>query len=330
MTNQELIRKAIDNGPQPLYKLFDNERVATILSKAMLEKTPFHDDPSNKSLRVRCRNTHKGDDLADIFGLDQHIFKPKYHDAISGDGQEARRIRTIHSSSLISLLCFYWVSESRPLSLALDGRDVTFTKSAFEVKNPVGADETGNVHFSNIDVALLGKDSTTGKPIVLFLESKFSEYLNWGRYSGISNYVYAETYKQLIKRGDLDRMELKFEESSKNHSYSDLLSIKGRTNHYAAGIKQMVSHFLGVKTALDAGLYKNADVYLGEILYEFPESIDTEHKKIKDYTKLYDVLAQGLNTLSEPKFKIVQHCFTYQGVFKNNKLDAKVKDFYSL
>ena len=246
MTNQELIREAIDNGPQPLYKLFDNERVATILSKAMLENTPFHDEPSNKSLRVRCRNTHKGDDLADIFGLDQHIFKPKYHDAISGDGQEARRIRTIHSSSLISLLCFYWVSESRPLSLALDGRDVTFTKSAFEVKNPVGADETGNVHFSNIDVALLGKDSTTGKPIVLFLESKFSEYLNWGRYSGISNYVYAETYKQLIKRGDLDRMELKFEESSKNHSYSDLLSIKGRTNHYAAGIKQMVSHFLGV------------------------------------------------------------------------------------
>jgi hypothetical protein len=326
MTNQELIREAIDKGPQPIYKLFDNERVATVLSKVTLENTPFHGELSNKSLRILCRNKHKGDDLADIFGLDRYVFKQKYHDAVSGDGQEARRIRTIHSSSLISLLCFYWVSETRPLSLDLDGRAVTFTKSAFEVKNDIA----GSIHPSNIDVVLFGKELVTGKPTVLFLESKFSEYLNWGRYSGISNDVYEDTYKQLSSGRYLDRMGLKYIVSAKDHSCSDLSSINGRTYHYAAGIKQMVSHYLGVKTVIETGLYKDADVYLGEILYVFPESIDPDHKKIKDYTKLYDVLAQGLNDLSESKFKIVHHCFTYQGVFKNNKLDAKVRDFYSL
>ena len=84
-----------------------------------------------------------GQDIACIFRLNPKVFAEKYQQAISGLGQEARRIRTLHSSSLLCLLCFYGVSEERPLSLNLEGRQITFTSSRFEVKSLVGTDETG-------------------------------------------------------------------------------------------------------------------------------------------------------------------------------------------
>lgn len=222
--NQKLIQSVIENGPQLLYEIFNNESVERILSGVTLENTLFRGKRSQKSLSIKHMDT--GQDLACIFGLDWKIFAYKYLQATSGDGQEARRIRTLHSSSLLCLLCFYGVSEERPLNLIVEGRQVRFTSSQFEVKNPVGTDETGKEHNSNMDVVLYGKDSQNGKKVILFLESKFSEYLTWGKYSGISNHVYRKIYAQLSHNGVLERMGLKYEENPDNRAYSDLASIK--------------------------------------------------------------------------------------------------------
>ena len=234
---------------------------------------------------------------------------------------EGRRIRTLHSSSLISLLCFHGVSDSKPLLLELNGSKTEFTEVNFEVKNPVGTDELGREHESNIDVVLFGHSLQSGRPVILFLESKFSEYLHWGSYNSISQYVYGDIYSLLDKNKTLDRMGLKYQDGC-------LSAIKGYTHHYAGGIKQMVSHYLGVNNITEK--YKGHEIYLGEIIYKFPEAIDEAHRKFKDYTGLYKILAEGLNELSDERFKIVNQCMTYQEVFKAFNLDKRVRTFYSL
>lgn len=322
------IQKTIEEGPQPLYELFNNNAVGKILADVQLENGPWFDRISKKSLRIKF--VDKGQDLACIFGLNPNVFADKYLQATSGLGQEARRIRTLHSSSLLCLLCFYGVSEERPLNLIVEGRQVRFTSSQFEVKNPVGTDETGKEHNSNMDVVLYGKDSQNGKKVILFLESKFSEYLTWGKYSGISNHVYRKIYAQLSHNGVLERMGLKYEENPDNRGYSDLDSVKGKTMHYAGGIKQIVSHFLGVKNAAAGKQYEDYDIYLGEILFKFPDSSEDAQRKFNDYDGLYKTLAKGLNQLSEDKFKVLGQCMTYQEVFKDYNLDESVRSFYSL
>ena len=92
----------------------------------------------------------------------------------------------------------------------------------------------------------------------------------------------------------------------------------------------MISHFLGVKNVADSIEYANCDIYLGEILYRFPNSIDVNQRKIDDYSTLYKILAEGLNSLTDSKFRVVSKCLTYQDVFKNYELDPSVRTFYSL
>ena len=49
--------------------------------------------------------------LADIFGVqNKELFGIKFDEAISGSGKEQKKITTLHSSSLCSLLIFYNVS----------------------------------------------------------------------------------------------------------------------------------------------------------------------------------------------------------------------------
>lgn len=329
-TNRNLlkIQQVIDEGNQPLYKLFNNEKVGEILSDTTLVNTPYRGQHSQRSLQIPF--VDRGQDLALIFCLDHKAFGRKYIEAISGDGQEGKRIRTLHSSSLLCLLCFYGVSKERPLVLVLDGEEVTFTESCFEVKNPVGVDMSGHQHNSNIDVMLVGANSNTGRRVILFLESKFSEYLAWSAYSGISKFIYGDIYAQLSKGKYLDRMGLKYKDTPGKPGYYDLMSKNGNTLHYAGGIKQMISHYLGLKNVADSTKSVNCDIYLGEILFRFDNLIDPEGIKLKDYTGLYEILAEGLNNISESKLKVINKSFTYQDVFRNYPLDNAVRAFYSL
>lgn len=314
-----------------IYSIFDNDDVKNILSKCLLEKTIWRDGiKSERSLRIKTDAPKDSDDLITAFDLNPQLFPGKFEMAIAGDGQEYRRIRTLHSSSLISLLCFYGVSDNNPLILTIANHDIRFTKSFFEIKNLIGVDENGTPHESNMDVVLCGEDIASGKIVVFFLESKFSEYLSWGKHSKISNHVYRETYARLNHRGYLDRMQMKYEPMEEDARYSELASKTGRTYHYAGGIKQMVSHFLGVMNAAESKKLKGCDIYLGEIIFRFPDSVDSKGIKFQDYNRLYQVLAEGLNDLAESKFKVLDQCLTYQEVFKDYELDDAVRSFYSI
>ena len=302
-----------------VYEIFNTDKICKIYDNHTIIRTPWRGKRSQRSLSIECADTKDTKDLIEIFALNDK-FDEKFKQAIEGDGQEHKRIRTLHSSALLSLLCFYGVSEDKPLMLEFDNRSVSFTSSEFEVRNKVAQDLSGKPHYSNIDVLLCGKDKN-GKKVKLFLESKFSEYLNWGKYSGISDEVYGCTYRRLAKV--FKKMGLTYKDDA-------LCSAQGYTRHYAGGIKQMISHFIGLKNEIKNGKYPDADIYLGTILYEFPEGVDNEHKKLGDYKKDYKTLAEGLNALTESKLKVLEECFTYQEIFKAYQhLDENVKIFYS-
>ena len=322
----ELICETAKNNP--LYKLFSNNQALN----CDVEQTVWRkgSEPSKKSLQIKTSARENADDLIAIFNLNQKSFAEKFEQAISGDGYEAKRIRTLHSSALLCLLCFYGVSESKPLDLTINDHRLRFTESLFEEKNFVGTDSNNKEHYSNIDVALKGIDTKSGKNVVLFLESKFSEYLTFGKYSKISNEVYKDVYEKLSD--SLEEMKLMFKGMDKKPGYSELVSREGKTRHYAGGIKQMISHFLGVNNVSQNEDLKDCDIYLAEILYKFPESIDIDpnHTKFNDYDKLYRILAKGLNKISPYNVSIASECLTYQDVFNGFNLDSSVKKFYSL
>lgn len=302
---KEIIKK------NAVYEIFNNDETCKIFDNHTIIGTPWRGKSSQRSLSIECADTKDPKDLIEIFAVDKTLFSNKFKQAIDGDGQEHKRIRTLHSSALLCLLCFYGISEEKPLELELDNRKVTFSNSRFEAKNRVCKG-----HYSNIDVVLCGEDEY-GKKVKLFLESKFSEYLNRGKYTGISDEVYGSAYKQL---------ESSFADMGLAYNDGTLCSAKGDTRHYAGGIKQMISHFIGLQNEIKNGKYSDADIYLGTILYKF----DKEEEKFNDYTTIYSRLAKGLNALTESKFKVIENCFTYQELFRDYNLDKNVKIFYSL
>ena len=92
-----------------------------------VEKTVFKGSPSNNSYTFAdtsaanadiCRNR-----LAELFGIKHHgLFKEKFSQSCGGDGQEWKRIATLHSSALCALLFFYHVSEENPYMMEIAGK----------------------------------------------------------------------------------------------------------------------------------------------------------------------------------------------------------------
>ena len=83
--NQKLIQSVIENDPQSLYEIFNNEDIERILSGVTLENTLFRGKQSQKSLSIK--HIDRWQDLMCIFGLDWQVFASKYLQATSGDGQ---------------------------------------------------------------------------------------------------------------------------------------------------------------------------------------------------------------------------------------------------
>lgn len=218
--------------------------------------------------------------LKSIFGINNNLdkkkdtFKTKYNMAVSGSGQEERRITALHSSSLCALLFFYNVDEKHiKISLPIRGKEktVTFTESVFEFKNKVLNAP------SNIDVVLIGKVTDEGedknKTVLLFLESKFAEYyLNSEGTCDIGKgYLNTDLYKEHIKNGKiyeltkLKKLGLIIEESKrknkKTNKMETIYKLKTKpevtTSFYVEGIKQMISHYIGIKNLMGKKYYKS-------------------------------------------------------------------------
>lgn len=250
--------------------------------------------------------------LIELFNINnKDLFKEKYKQAISGDGNEYRRITTLTSSSLCALLCFYNIKKYN-----ITIGDVTYDDVLFEVKNKV----IDPRYPSNMDIVLI---SNSDKKI-LFLESKFSEYMCHSKAKKISD-------NYLCFYNDLGLFGSGYEKKDNKKGTFDLE--KGENNFYLDGIKQMISHYIGVQSFVKEGKsigdrleLKDYTVTLGEIIFNAWDDEFDYFKNYKDeYSKLIKLFRDHNKNI---KIEFLDEPLEYAIVFKDYHLDDKVRSFY--
>lgn len=294
------------------YKPFQTCNKTGFFDGLSVINTPYKGEPSENSLMF-AGEPEKA--IRKAFDISILSFSDSFVEACSGDVNEKRRITTLHSSSLLSLLFFHSVSINNPITIC--GRQ--FTAKRFEHPNHITPG-----HCSNIDVRL----TDTDRAFTLFLESKYSEYLDNGKYSGISSEVYLDYYNDQNLHSALERIGLTVKETG-SESF-DLCAPSGRTLHYAGGIKQMISHWVGA--LIYANEHKKETVWLGEIVYDFGME---QAVTLERYKKDYSALVEGLNN---SKYKpdnlfVLPELMTYQQLRHSNpdyKIPARIEEFYNL
>lgn len=263
------------------------------------------------------------ENIKHTFGIsNEDLFNTKFEEAISGDGDESKKMISVKSSSLCALLCFYNVSKEHPI--AINGEK--YTKSFFEVKNQVFNNP------SNMDVVLTNEED--GR--ILFVECKFSEYLNTSPIEISNAYedneISGTIYREAMSKG-------LFSKNEEGKYYS--------SNAYMGGLKQIISHYVGLinyvgrgKDYLEAycnseegkrikeNIYdkKYKEVKFIEVVYKFRDS------KLLDYYDSYHNQAKELiKLLHHDKIEFLEPT-TYKDVFADNKgfLDRIVGSFYKI
>lgn len=248
--------------------------------------------------------------LIDVFNISNVAeFRNKYKQAVSGAGKEYRRITTLTSSSLCALLCFYNISMN---SIKID--NISYDTVMFEIKNRVVDDK----HPSNMDIVLISHESKK----ILFLESKFSEYLARSKAKNISN-KYLDDYKKL---GLFDEEYIYID----NRDGTFNLETK-QNDFYIEGIKQMISHYIGVRNflkdrkSLDNRLKLNDyTVLLGEIVFN---AWNNEFDYFSKYSNAYSKLINRFKVCNSD-IEFLEKPLDYFEVFKEYPLDDKVRKFY--
>lgn len=281
-----------------------------------------------------------GESIAKNFGINDEKskkrFLSKFAMACSGTGDELKKITTLHSSSLCSLLFFFNVNEENPL--IIKGLETyKFSQSFFEFKNKVIG------YPSNIDVVLLGTNNK-GDNVILFLESKFSEYITGitkkdSDYEIGKSYFYKNRtcysepiYQRLIDEKIIQRREKK----NKSYLYSD-------SNKYIEGVKQMISHYYGIRNFLNEEYYikdndnleilkkyEAKEFLLGEILFD--NFGDKFVEKLESYEKDYSDLAKIINKQCEKEgianFKVLDKSLRYSSLEENISAYPQIHDYY--
>ena len=275
------------------------------------------------------------------FGLkDFPDFDSYFEQATSGSGNEAIKIDTIWSSSLLSLLFFYSAIKCGGIKI----KGITFTKCYFEFKNPVLKLNPNYTHPSNIDCVLMDDMNKN----ILFIESKFIEYVRDFRKKKVyDNDVLKESYK---RRG---------EPTEKLYNwFSKLLNSATFEPHYYYGMKQMITHFSGICNFIDESIdshpqmmrvsksdynprkaiieaKKNKpNLYLMEVVYDLSKGFDGKYKNhLDNYKHVQKLLLSKMNKNKPQQLKLLQ-LNTYQNLFKcvknSDEFPITIKKFYSL
>lgn len=315
-----------------------------------LEDTNITSGPYKGRYSKSSKSLPSGDDIAlSLFnafelgnGSDFETFARAYDMAITGDGDEKSKILVIHSSSLLALLCFFSVSPEHHLTIGKD----TYTEVMFEVKNVVIKADRRKP--SNIDVALVSKSKDGRAKKILFLESKFTEYLTHGRVELAPKYhAFYNTIKK--KLPDLKFRIANYDIRHKDGSVSTTFGLSSAESQYLGGIKQAFSHVLGIATGPTedesirghtyAEYYKQAEeVEFASIAHDWNQ---TEFRR---YNKLYSdtFRSENLSIIkvalkeSAPNHEIVDRLqirpdiLTYIDLFKGFNLPGIVREAYKL
>lgn len=320
----------------------------------------FYIKTPNASQNVDNVINEIAEDLASKFDVDvknKDLFKKKLQQACSGSGQEAMKITTMHSSSLCALLFFYNVCKDNELVLSLGNgaskKTYVFNQSFFEFQNVV----IKGRQPSNMDVVLVGYEKEDeAKPVVLFLESKFSEYYAEPKAKlDIADSYLKNKYGQVIYE-NIKQIGYDIDDSITPEGKFRLLAPVAT---YMDGIKQMISHYIGVRNLLSGEVVKKraceahedavkavkngATVLLGSIIFDdLFEKVEDKKKYYGAYEEAHRKLVGILNKVSNgvdgtDRLTVLEEPLTYTGVFDKAKIseaekgfqfDKKVKKYY--
>ncbi|MBD5197487.1 MAG: hypothetical protein HDS89_08565 [Bacteroidales bacterium] len=297
---------------------------------------------------------------AEIFGIEpNNNWIEAFKIITEGQGGEIRKINSLISSSLLSLLTFHKLFRNNNPGLCLEvklpdnEKTVKFDQCFFEVRNKVISLP------SCVDVALYSTESN----ILLFLESKFTEI-----FSTCEKALYGKGYIDLYTNKHLiDTLSSRLKIGRNKSKGKEMLSLEvnGNGKHYIEGIKQSVSHLIGlVKGPAKSGqgyypeeyyadyrkLYNNArELYYGTILFE-PSGLKEGNGPFKDYCDLYCdtigmhgeeiiagirewIKARNKNCDKAKSIRVLNIPLTYQSLFKGENsslLTSEIRSFYSL
>ncbi len=300
---------------------------------------------SSTDMNVCCQR------IMELFSIeDKGLFREKFVQSCSGSGQELKRIATVHSSSLCALLFFYRVTPEHPLAICLEGEKCIFDFSCFEYQNTV----IEGRNPSNMDVVLAGQNES-GRPVVLFLESKFSEYyMRTGRKLEIAEeYLDNRFGRRLYTESIMGQLGFEIEHPVPGGKTFGLVS---RDTCYIEGIKQMISHYIGVRNLYERiqrdtsnkdiigkniveKIRAGAPIYLGEILFDKKIGkliIGNKKSCFDSYREKYMILSGLLNgQLQEDgmlgHMVLLQDLLQYS-IFENTnyRLEEAIRKFYDI
>lgn len=291
-------------------------------------------------LAIKCDKDNKLEKIWDFMG-DSSVIPVAFINAYNqcATALEKNRIHQLNSSSLLPLLCFWNVNTK---GLIIDG--VQYTSAIFEAKNKVFTKD------SSVDVVLVSADGLNW----LFLESKFTEPLSPRPYLDIKA-PYKNIYDSIKSILNVEISDIREEYDHKKHKMEYLFSILSLENHYWEGIKQMLSHLIGIVQGPGAKakhdhIKEGVKVKLGTILFDFSEHNVQEYSTAyEDYVNTYSRIFskvhsnQIISSLKRDKslkinldtncLEVIDKPLTYQDVFKNQNPDfllPNVAKFYSL
>ena len=327
----------------------DNE----VFKSLKTQQTIHNGKKSDWSLAIEGDSDCAASVIAEAFhikGKNKEAFDKAYTMITSGTGaeggkndQDTPKILRLNSSSLLTLLCFFAVSKENPLTID----EIVYTRAFFEIQNDVFVKSNERYKPSNIDVVLVSEDEKK----ILFLESKFTEFFEHGKTDELSE-RYFDFYTELNPKVE----DYGFEFSHEEHN----LYCGEKTYEYLNGIKQLLSHLIGMTTGPKdeqfsheyAELYEKAEVLeLATILFSSEDKDIDKYSKL--YSKVFDInhVVRIKEVLSEVFVEKVQDGFlpksakfdnitvrsnalTYQQVFKEQNqsfsLPDKVRAFYKL
>lgn len=256
--------------------------------------------------------------LADIFLPNEketrENFSRCFKEATSGSGQEIDKINALHSSSLCALLFFFNVCPNHPIVID----DIEYDKVLFEYENKVFPFRSKP---SSMDVVL----TSSKQNAILFLESKFSEYLTNQCQSVSKAYFNNEPSKSFYESLSGLYEKCDYSEDQYHLRFHDA---------YSQGIKQIIAHLAGITNFVKGKYYESerrlkfkegTKVYFQEIVFE----LNGHQAEFDAYQKLSEKVRNLIGSKIDSRI-VWKPMITYRGAFKANRdfLQDHVKAFY--
>ncbi|MBO4541734.1 MAG: hypothetical protein J5725_00985 [Bacteroidales bacterium] len=211
------------------------------------------------------------------------MFKKGSGSELQDSKDNLAKAKAVDSSSMLSYNFFNWVSEKHPLCLF----NVKYTRVSFEVR--LKTLKSSNAP-ANIDVILVDKENRN----VLFIESKFLEYLKNEKADFSSSYTELSNYFA--------------DNKSKENLITLVEKYNGKYGDYYDGIKQNICHIIALcnledEKAREYAKEKNpnlAEIFETGVNYNFINLIfdpclDAAKKKYDNYVRLLEEFRKNIS-----------------------------------